>query len=326
MEFVRRRLSESVNPNTISLPSVRRMLLVKPVAGLLILFCLAAVTRAICAPAKSEAVKRTIRSYLGTSPVLDGKIGRGEWDDATPFSGVRDWTAEFSPVFQDNDLSLQGFVKHDADWLYFGFDVGDDVLYGIDTTRWLPDENSQAHELTQAGFPWFGDGMEILINATGRWKGDEGAEGNGFSWQMVCNLTKSRLGGVGVGGLLEGEPRRKTSAWETYRKWIQEGVQRAVAKPKPGGKGYVIEWAIRFEPCLEISNDKFYSPSLGEVSVGLNIAIADLDEKEKGTDNFGNFHHEQWFSGVPQLRTQKRHWGTLQIMGTQKMTPKETSK
>lgn len=291
-----------------------------------ILICLATMASAMCAPARSEGVKRTIKSYMGSSPVIDGSIGRGEWDDATSFSGVRGWVAEFSPVTQDNDLSLQGFVKHDKDWLYFGFDVSDDVLYGIDTPRWLPDENPKAYELSRTGFPWFGDGMEILINATGRWKGDEGAEGNGFSWQMVCNLTKSRLGGIGVGGLLEGEPRRKTSAWETYQMWIQESAQKAVAKPKPGGKGYVIEWAIRFKPCLEISNGKFYSPVLGEVSVGLNIALADLDQKEKGTGNFGNFYHEQWFSGVPHLRTQKRHWGTLQIMGTRTITPKESSK
>ena len=31
---------------------------------------------------------------------------------------------------------------------------------------------------------------------------------------MVCNLTKSRLGGVGAGGLLEGEPRRSTGSLE----------------------------------------------------------------------------------------------------------------
>ena len=32
--------------------------------------------------------------------------------------------------------------------------------------------------------------------------------------------------------------------------------------------------------------------------MGLNIALGDLDEKEKGAGNFGNFHHEDWWAGV----------------------------
>ena len=259
--------------------------------------------------------KPSLKSYLGKSPTLDGVIDAGEWNDATVFHGVRDWVPEFAPVTLDADLALKGYVKHDAERLYFAFEVTDDVLYGIDTPRWLPDENPKAHELTREGFPWFGDEMELLINATGRWRGDEGAEGNGFSWQMVCNLTKSRLGGVGTGGLLEGEPRRVQAAWDTYQAWIQSGAQKAVAKKKPAGPGYVIEWSVRFNPCLEIAPGKFYSPALGEVEMGLNIALGDLDEKEKGRGNFGNFHHEQWFAGVKHLRTEKRHWGILRMMG-----------
>jgi hypothetical protein len=30
--------------------------------------------------------------------------------------------------------------------------------------------------------------MELLINATNQWIGNDGAAGNGSSWQMVCNL------------------------------------------------------------------------------------------------------------------------------------------
>ena len=45
--------------------------------------------------------------------------------------------------------------------------------------------------------------------------------------------------------------------------------------------------------------------------MGLNIAVGDLDEKEKGIGNFGNFHHEDWWSGAKDKRTQLRHWGTL---------------
>ena len=133
-------------------------------------------------------------------------------------------------------------------------------------------------------------------------------------WQIVCNLTKSRLGGVGKGGLLEGEPRKDQKAWDTYQKWITSGAQQAVAKVKPGGKGYVIEWAVKFDPCLEVEPGKFYSVAMGDRKMGLNIALGDLDEKAAGAGNFGNFHHEDWFAGKKDLRTNVRQWGTLWII------------
>ena len=74
-------------------------------------------------------------SWFGAPPILDGVISPGEWDDATRFDGVRAWVPEFSPVLRDEDLSLAGWVKHDDHWLYFAFEVTDDTLYGIDTTR-----------------------------------------------------------------------------------------------------------------------------------------------------------------------------------------------
>jgi solute:Na+ symporter, SSS family len=259
-------------------------------------------------------MKRELYAYLGTTPILDGVISPSEWDDATPFEGVMDWTPTFSPVTDPTDLALRGWVKHDNEYLYFAFDITDDVLYGIDIPRWLPDNNPDAHELSPRGWPWFGDEMEILINAENTWQGDEDVDGNGRSWQMVCNLTKSRLGGIGVGGLLEGEPRAKPAAWQTYQTWILTGAQKAVAQVKPGGKGYIIEWAIRFNPCLEVAPGVFYNASMGNRAVGLNIALGDLDEKEKGAGNYGNFHHENWFSGGPRTRTHKRDFGTLWLM------------
>jgi SSS family solute:Na+ symporter len=253
----------------------------------------------------------TLHAWAGRTPKLDGVISPGEWEDASRFTGVLNWTHTFTPTKDPKDLALTGYVKHDGKRLYFAFDVTDDLLYGIDTPRWLPKENAKAHELTREGYPWFGDEMELLINATNKWTGHEGAAGNGGSWQMVCNLTKSRLGGVGAGGLLEGEPRRSQDAWDTYQRWIQSGAQQVVAKKKPSGKGYVIEWAVSFEPCLEVEPGKFYSPSMGERAMGLNIALGDLDTPESGAGNFGNFHHEDWFAGDPQRRTELQEWGTL---------------
>jgi len=264
---------------------------------------------------------RSISAFPGTTPKLDGVIAPGEWDDATRFYGVDGWIPQFSPTTDSRDLSLTGYVKHDGRRLYFAFEVTDDVLYSIDTPRWLPDNNPKAHELSPEGFPWFGDEMELLINAPNRWRGNETAAGNGASWQMVVNLTKSRLGGVGKGGLLEGEPRKDPRAWATYRRWIESKAQEAGVRARPGGGGYVIEWAVRFNPCLEVEPGRFYSTSMGSRAMGLNIALGDLDQKEKGAGNFGNFHHEDWFAGAKNVRTQLRHWGTLWMMSEGRPAP-----
>lgn len=252
---------------------------------------------------------RTLDSYRGRTPKLDGVISPGEYADATRFTGVSGWIAQFTPTKSADDLSVVGYVKHDGKYLYFAFDVTDDVLYGIDTARWLPDNNPKVHEISREGFPWFGDETEILINASNRWTGEESAAGNGSSWQMVCNLTKSQKDGTRAGGILAGEPRRSAAAWETYVDWIAKGAQVCAVKPRK--KGYVLEWRIAFDPCLEVEPGVFYSPSMGDKPMGLNIALGDLDEKAAGTGNFGNFHHEDWWAGVKDKRTQLQHWGTL---------------
>ncbi|MBC7289324.1 MAG: hypothetical protein H5T86_15050, partial [Armatimonadetes bacterium] len=80
------------------------------------------------------------------------------------------------------------------------------------------------------------------------------------------------------------------------------------------GHGYVIEWAVNYNPCLEVKPGVFSSLEMGDVKMGLNIALGDLDRKEDGKGNFGNFHHEDWFAGTPTGRTLKREWGTLWLM------------
>jgi len=269
-----------------------------------------AVALLVAAAASAGEFPRELNAYPGKTPVLDGVISPGEYDDATTFDN-RGWVNTFSLTTDPKDLSLKGYVKHDGKRLYFAFDVTDDVLYGIDIPRWIPEENPKTHDLTREGFPWFGDEMELLINATNSWKDKEDSAGNGTSWQMVCNLTKSRKGGIGVGGLLEGEPRSRESAWNTYQKWILSGAQEAVAKQKPAGHGYIIEWAVNFDPCLEVEPGKFYTPAMGDRKVGLNIALGDIDEKERGEGNFAHFHHEDWFAGGPKTRTNLRDFGTL---------------
>jgi solute:Na+ symporter, SSS family len=260
---------------------------------------------------------RSLEAFAGRTPVLDGVISPGEWADATVFTGVDGWRPQFSAVSDPRDLSLKGYVKHDGKRLYFAFDVTDDVLYGIDTPRWLPPNNPKAHDLTRDGFPWFGDEIEVLINASNHWSGDQDSNGDGSSWQMVCNVTKSRKGGIGSGGLLEGEPRSRESAWRTYQSWILSGAQECVAKPKSGGKGYIIEWAVSFNPCLQIEPGVFYSTDLGDRAMGINILIGDLDEERKGLDNPYHFHHENSFAGYKNTRTHLRDFGTLWIRTSQ---------
>ena len=269
---------------------------------------------------------RTLEAFPGKTPKLDGILSPGEYADATEFSGVLDWNPTFSKTTDPKDLALKGWVKHDGKRLYFAFQITDDVLYGIDTPRWLPSNNTKAHELTREGFPWFGDEMELLINASNKWTGTENAAGNGASWQMVCNLTKSRQGGIGKGGILEGEPRRDLNAWNTYQSWIQTGAQQCAAKPNPGGKGYVIEWSVAFKPCLEVEPGVFYDPKMGDRPVGLNIALGDLDEQSRDTSNVYGFHHEDWWTGKKENRTQIREWGTLWIRTARRPANTKTSR
>jgi len=278
---------------------------------------------------------RTMHAFPGKAPKIDGVIAPGEWDDATHFYGVEGWAAQFTPTKNPQDLSLQGWVKHDGKRLYFGFQIVDDVLYGIDTPRWLPQVNPKAHDLTPEGFPWFGDEMELLINATNKWTGKQSAAGDGASWQMVCNLTKSRRDGVldanelpslsGRSCLLEGEPRKDLNAWMTYRRWIEAGAQEAMTRVKAGGGGYAIEWAVNFDPCLEVAPGVFYSTSMGNRPMGLNIALGDLDEQHKGAGNFANFHHEDWWAGEKNTRTELRQWGTIWIMAESRSDPTKRS-
>lgn len=259
------------------------------------------------------ANSRTVQAFPGSTPVIDGQIDAAEWSDATQLHGARGWLSQMSPVTNRNDLSFTVWIKHDKQRLYFAFRVKDDVLYGLDTPRWLPPNNAKAHELTREGWPWFGDEVEILLDSRRKATGDAGAAGDGGSWQMVCNLTKSRLGGVGKGGLLEGEPRTKPEAWATYQKWIQTGAMEAAVRPLPEGHGYEMEWAISFKPCLEIEPGRFYDTTMGDRAFGLNLAIGDLDEPEKGQGNFGLFHHEEWWAGTKGMPTQLRSWGKLWI-------------
>ena len=58
------------------------------------------------------------------------------------------------------------------------------------------------------------------------------------------------IGGVGVGGLLEGEPRSDPKAWETYQRWILSGAMKAVAIDFLGSAGLGCSTARNFPNCI----------------------------------------------------------------------------
>ena len=280
---------------------------------------------------------KEIRVYQGSTPQLDGVIGPGEYDDAAQLDDFSAWTPQFLEVQHREDLYAKVWIKHDGKALYVAWDVTDDVLYGFDTPRYLPENNANAHALTREGFPWYGDGVELLVNARYTWtpETNEIAAGTGASFMMVASNHKSQLGGLGVGGLMLGEPRSSDIAMENYERWTRSGDMEAVVRQKDKateGSGYVIEWRVNADPCLEVLPGQFWNPDMGEVPMGLNITVADLDEEGVGAF----LHHEDWWAGERDARIRLWQFGTMVMVpgpkpvdapayprGTLQMTPRE---
>ena len=260
---------------------------------------------------------KELKVYRGSTPVLDGKISPGEYDDATRFSGTIDWTHEFNVNSDSADLSVKAWVKHDGKNLYFAFDVTDDVVYGIDIPRWFPAGNNQVHEFTpDKGKPWFGDGIEIFLNPQNKWdvNKNETAWGDGRCWMVVCSTHKSLQYKLEKGGLIEGEPKND-AAWNVYKDWIKSGAMKASVriKPKSEDSGYVVEWKIAAKPCLEVKKGTYWNPKMGVVKMGLNFEIQDLDEKERGAGNWANMHHVDVWAGKKGEKGAIKNWGSLVI-------------
>ena len=259
---------------------------------------------------------KVLKVYRGSTPKLDGIISPGEYTDATSFTGTASWIREFSTNSDTNDLSLKAWVKHDGANLYFAFDVTDDVIYGIDIPRWLPANDSGVHDFTLNSSPWFGDGIELYLNPQYKWNlnGDDLSVGNGLSWQMECSVHKSFQYKLEKGGLIEGNPRNE-KAWNIYREWIKSGYMKSVVRLKleSEGHGYIIEWKIAANPCIEVQKGVFWKPENGIASMGLNMEIQDVDEKEKGVGNFDNMHHVDVWASIKGEKSRLRNWGTMVI-------------
>lgn len=269
----------------------------------------------------------TITVYKGSTPVLDGYITDGEYNDAVKIAGVKGWKSDTPPACENSkDLSVVLYVKHDGNSLYFAFDITDDVLYGFDTERWLPNDNPDANKLhIKKGWPFWGDGIELMMNSTYKWNDKSRCVGDGRSWQFCCSTNKSVLGGLGVGGLSSGLPLTN-EVWERYENWIKNGDMEAAVrlKDKDEGRGYIIEWRINPNPCMMV-NQKNSIDLSKEVKVGFNVEIQDLDEKEKGDGNWANMHHIDYWTRVdPNSKTDLKSFGTLIIKPERMKNPGKT--
>jgi SSS family solute:Na+ symporter len=268
-----------------------------------------------------------LHAYHGSTPTLDGLLTPGEWSDATAFGGIGSFDSQFAPVTDPSDLDVSGFVKHDGKRLYFAFNITDDVLYFFETPNWMPRQNPNADDLTVEGFPWFGDEMELLINAPNTWSNASNAvTGTPGVWQMVCNLHKSRLGGLGVGGLMEGEPRSSPTAWENYGQWIYSRAMECAVQRFPGAGAknssvYGMEWAIDFNPLLQTAPGVWWNASQGAVSMGLNVALGDTDTQEEEDPAGYGLRHEDWFSGNTSCTGGGNCHTLLSFLGTLVMEP-----
>ena len=280
---------------------------------LLIIVCLCYT----CADILAEDYSKMLTAYKGTSPTLDGYISEGEYADAEFLKGVNGWFSDTKITPNDSlDLSVKIWYKHDGSFLYFAFDVCDDVLFGYDIEKWAPDKNPDANELSykDGGWPYFADGLEIFMNPTYNWTNSTQAIGDGTGWQVICSTLKSTLGGIGSSGLIEGVPYSEY-AWTNYKNWIEKKFMKAAVriKSKEEGRGYVVEWRISPNPCLQIDKETFVD-FRKNTKVGINIEFQDLDEKAKGDPDFFHFRHVSYLSKVAGLnKSHFKSFGTLLI-------------
>ena len=251
----------------------------------------------------------TFAAARGRTPAVDGKLAEGEWDDAASLLQVapQPTVQEFRTVTNGTDWSLRrALVKFDKKRLYLGLEVVDDLAYGVDTPSWQPAGNPDARLLNRTGWPWFGDEVELLLDA--RPRPTAAVAGTALSWQLVCSTIKSQRGGYGTPGVSGGEPRANATAWAEYMAWIAAGRVDCASSPLPAGgpRGYALEWAVDWAllGAAAGSSDR---------SVRINLAFGDVDTPEVGDSRFG-LRHETWFAGTPKGRTHPTEFGTLWLL------------
>jgi len=275
------------------------------------------------------SLDRRMVCWKGATPEFDGRIGPGEYDDATPFEWNADWVeAMKQEITSRQDLDFNGWVKHDGEHLYLAFDITDDIFYGIETERWLPRQDEFAHVIgeRERGRPWFGDMIEILtfsrmleIRAP---VSDVSGDGRGI--QIIYNLTKSLEGGIGVPGMLPHGPNRTVENWDNNRRWILDDIIETRTVIHDLDNSYTVEVRIRLDGGMEIREGEYWTDGTPDTPIGFNLAIGDVDEAEKSPD--GLLHHETWWAGKTVQRgpgPRAKLWGVLVL--TSKAKPRAPS-
>lgn len=275
---------------------------------------------------------RTLTAYRGSTPVLDGFISEGEYADAEWVTGVAGWHSDNTNgavACEDSlDLSVKVWYKHDGSYLYFAFDVTDNIIYGTDTERWLPDRNPNANSFIRGeGWPWWGDGLEIMMNPSYTWDETKKSVGDGTIWQTICNTHKSYAGGLEYGGLIQGVPLTEY-AWTNYENWYeQEHMKVSVRiKTEEEGSGYIVEWRISPDPCLQKDDNSFVDLNV-ENKVGINIELEDVDNPDDGlgTGNLEQFRHVDYMTKLPDYRKNIAKGFATLVLTPEKMNPDSLS-
>jgi len=247
----------------------------------------------------AQTTPRKLEVWKGSTPTIDGVISANEYSDANSFQFDKQWFEEYGTVTNPLEYSLKGWIKHDGTNLFIAFDVTDSIVYGYDIPRWTPDGSPNANSLTQADdWPFFGDAIEIFLHTSNKFTPTQTVAGNGYSWNVICNTHKSRLGQLNYGGLVEGYPRDNNS-FNTYQNWILNGDLEAKVRIKtpPELNGYVIEWKIKSNPCMQVGPNAYWSPSNHADTMRINFEPEDVDRKIEG-NGFANMHHIIQYSGA----------------------------
>jgi len=214
-----------------------------------------------------------------SSMVLSKKT---EYSDATSFSWSPDWIEAMKEEIElREDLYFEGWIKHEGKHLYLALDIHDDLFYGIETERWLPVADTDAHVIgsrTQ-GRPWVGDMVEFLIY--GRMieldPPISDVTGDGRGVQFIYNLAKSLERGIGDPGMLPHGPNRSEENRINNWRWIEDDIIETRTVIYPDENRYTVELRLLLKGGVEIANGECWGMGKSDAVVGFDLSIGDVD-------------------------------------------------
>ncbi|MDA0349173.1 MAG: hypothetical protein O3C43_17845 [Verrucomicrobia bacterium] len=277
------------------------------------------------AASKANAVlSKSMVCWKGVTPDFDGRVDAEEYRDASHLVWDETWIEAMPQEIESpEDLDFDIWVKHDGEYLYLAFDIRDNLFYGIETERWLPAQDPNAHRIgeRERGRPWFGDMIEILLYT--RLMDLQlpvfDVTGDGRGIQIIYNLTKSLEGGVGVPGMLPHGPNTTIENFENNKRWILEDIIETQTVRHDEENRYTVEVRIRLNGGIEIGDGVYWSDNNPDTPIGFNLSIGDVDGVEKSPD--GLLHHETWWAGKWSEginEPKRKFWGLLIMTSKEK--------